>query len=158
MADNIGEEKELSAIATDEENDLYDGEDGLNRSDADEEDSGAERGGVSEKKASGPHFDAIESVLYVSVAIISDVLDGIWITRFFFGPAILLWLWLKEVKVVGKNAVAQGIELIPIIGWLPMSTVAAVLTIMATNNPAVFEKYLGEAGKMAKKALTAGKK
>jgi hypothetical protein len=98
----------------------------------------------------GPRFDLIEVVLYVGLSVISDILDGIWITRFFFAPVILLWLFLKRVNGVGKNVIAQAVELLPVIGWLPITTVAAIFTIWSTNNPESFNKVFGIAGKVLK--------
>ena len=100
----------------------------------------------------GPHFDFVDSLFYLSMAILSDLLDGTWIARFFFAPATLMWLYLKGVDAaISKNAIAQGIELIPAVGFLPISTIAAILTIWATNNPESFGKFFGIVGKMMKK-------
>ena len=118
------------------------------------EDDQLESGGDEEVESEnqGPHFDGVESFLYVSVAIVSDIGDGLWFTRFFFAPATLLWLWLKGVnQVISKNAIAQAVEIIPGVDWLPISTVAAIMTIIAVNHPEKFEQWFGAAGQALEK-------
>ncbi|MFA6136228.1 MAG: hypothetical protein WC705_02630 [Candidatus Paceibacterota bacterium] len=126
--------------------------------DEDGEESEDEEGGNLKQK-SGPHFDFVESFFYISMAILSDIFDGLWISRFFFAPATLLWLYMKGLNnVISKNAIAQGVELIPVVGFLPLSTIAAVLTIWITNNPESFNKVFGVAGKIFQKVAKRGKK
>lgn len=100
------------------------------------------------------HFDAVDSFFYISMGVIGDIGDSFWITRVFFGPATIAWLYLKGVDAIGKNVVAQAAELIPMLGWLPISTVAAILTIWQTNNPESFARTFG----LAAQAMDATKK
>ncbi len=100
----------------------------------------------------GPHFDHIEIFLYVSMAVIGDLTDPFWFTRFLFGPATVLWLWLKGVhQVISKNAIAQAVELIPGLDVLPISTVAAIMTVIAVNHPEKFQQWFGVAGEVLEK-------
>ena len=126
-----------------------------------EGETGENEDGTSEKIESlqqGPRFDFMESFFYVSMAVLSDIFDGLWISRFFFAPATLLWLYMKGLNnVISKNAIAQGVELIPVIGFLPLSTIAAILTIWVTNNPESFNKVFGIAGKIFQKIAKKGK-
>lgn len=95
-------------------------------------------------RQSGAHFDGVDIFLYVSMAVIGDLGDSIWVTRVVFGPATVAWLYLKGVDAaIGKNIVAQLTEMVPFVGWLPISTVAAVLTIWQTNDPESFKRALG---------------
>jgi hypothetical protein len=119
-----------------------------------EEEAGDEEAEESAEKEEetprGPRFDLVEVILYMCLSVISDILDGFWITRFFFAPVIISWLFLKGVSSVGKNVIAQAVELIPGIDWLPITTVAAILTIWSTNSPESFNKTFGIAGKVLK--------
>ncbi len=138
----------------DEENN--EDEDSENNSENDDEydrDEGDEEGVFDQRQLNrdGPHFNFIESYFFVVLAVLGDVCDGIWVTRFIFAPATLMWLYFKGVNAIGKNVIAQLVELIPGVGWLPISTVAAVLTIWQTNNPESFEKTFGKAGKALEK-------
>lgn len=114
-------------------------------------DEEAEEGVEEEEEAPrGPRFDLVEVIFYMCLSVISDILDGFWVTRFFFAPVIISWLFLKGVNGVGKNVIAQAVELIPGIDWLPITTVAAILTIWSTNNPKSFNKVFGITGKVLK--------
>lgn len=95
-------------------------------------------------------FDGVDIFLYVSMAVIGDLGDSIWVTRVVFAPATVGWLYLKGVDAVGKNVIAQLAEIVPFVGWLPISTVAAVLTIWQTNNPESFKKTFGHAADVMK--------
>ena len=124
---------------------------------------------IHDYKSTGPetiHFDFIEGFFLISINLIADgikllELTGIgiilaFLVDFIIGPITILWLWFKGVPMVGRNAVAQGVELVPGLDLLPIRTTAVVLTIMATNKPQTFDK-VGFAGKVAKKVLTKGK-
>ena len=113
-----------------------------------------------------PHFDFIEGFFLISINLIVDGIEwteltgiGIilaFLVDFIIGPITILWLWFKGVPMIGRNAVAQGVELIPGLDLLPIRTTAVVLTIIATNKPKTFDKA-GFVGKVAKKVLTKGK-
>lgn len=104
-------------------------------------------------ESQGPHFSGVEAFLYISVAILGDLGDSVWIFRFFFGPATILWLWLKGVRTaLVKNALAQVVEMIPAVGWLPISTVTAILTVLLTNHP----EYTDRLGILAKLVIRKG--
>lgn len=114
----------------------------------------------------GPRFDFIEIIFLVSLCGAADVLELLDLTGvgiiigfavdFVAGPATVMYLWLKGTSHLGKNAIAQGVELIPVLDVLPIRTTAIILTIIAVNHPKMFEKA-GIAGKIAQKALTKGK-
>jgi hypothetical protein len=104
-----------------------------------------------EQENTGPRFDSVDIFFYMSLAIMGDVFDGIWVTRIFFAPTTLLFLYLKGVdQMISRNVISQGIELVPMIGWLPISTTMALYTIIMTNHPELFEK-LGVAGEALEK-------
>ncbi len=129
-------------------------EDEDDEEESDEEEDENEESQISSSASSGPRFDLIEIIFYMGISIVSDILDGIWVTRFVFAPIIIAWLFIKGVNSVGKNIIAQAVELIPGIDWLPITTVAAILTIWSTNNPESFNKTFGIAGKaMSSKKL-----
>jgi hypothetical protein len=114
----------------------------------------------------GPRFDFIEIIFLISLCGAADALELLDLTGvgivigllvdFGVGPATVMYLWLKGTSHLGKNAIAQGIELIPVLDVLPIRTTAIILTILAVNHPKMFEKA-GVAGKIAQKALTKGK-
>ena len=111
-----------------------------------------------EEKPSGPHFDTIDTFFYVSLAVMGDIFDGIWVTRIFFAPMTVLFLYLKGVdQMISKNMMSQGIELIPVVGWLPISTTMAIYTVVITNHPELLDK-LGVAGDALKKVGEVSKK
>ncbi len=104
-----------------------------------------------------PYFDTVDVMFYMSLAVVGDVFDGIWVTRIFFAPTTLLFLYFKGAdQMISRNAVSQFIELIPMLGWLPISTTMAVYTIVMTNHPEYLEK-LGTAGEVLKKMSKKGK-
>ena len=120
--------------------------------DEEDVDDGSTEGGIESDDSLGPHFDHIEIFLYVSMAIIGDLTDPFWFTRFLFGPATIFWLWLKGVhQVISKNAIAQAVELIPGLDVLPISTVAAIMTVIAVNHPEKFQQWFGAAGEVLEK-------
>ncbi len=126
---------------------------GSEKDDLAQEQEAPEESGEADAQAerSGPHFDGVDIFFYIALAVLGDIGDSVWIFRFFFGPLTILWLYLKGVRnTISKNAIAQGVELIPILGWLPISTAAAVLTILFTNHPELFEKA-GTIGKIVQK-------
>jgi len=114
----------------------------------------------------GPRFDFIEIIFLVSLCGAADALELLDLTGvgiivgllvdFAAGPATIIYLWLKGSSHIGKNAIAQGVELIPGLDVLPIRTTAIILTIIAVNHPKMFEKA-GVAGKVAQKVLTKGK-
>ena len=111
-----------------------------------------------EEESSGPHFDAVDTFFYVSLAVMGDIFDGIWVTRIFFAPMTVLFLYLKGVdQMISKNMMSQGIELIPVVGWLPISTTMAIYTVVITNHPELLDK-LGVAGDALKKVGEVSKK
>lgn len=114
--------------------------------------------GEEQEKKSGPHFDTVDTFFYVSIAVLGDIFDGIWITRVFFAPLTLLFLYMKGVdQMISKNMLSQGIELVPVVGWLPISTTMAIFTIVLTNHPEILDK-IGPAGEALEKMQTVNKK
>ncbi|MFA7201769.1 MAG: hypothetical protein WC099_02145 [Candidatus Paceibacterota bacterium] len=114
--------------------------------------------GEEQEKKSGPHFDTVDTFFYVSIAVLGDIFDGIWITRVFFAPLTLLFLYMKGVdQMISKNMLSQGIELVPVVGWLPISTTMAIFTIVLTNHPEILDK-IGPAGEALEKIQAVNKK
>jgi hypothetical protein len=112
-----------------------------------------------EQEEPHPRFDEVDIMFYMLLAIAGDIGDGIWVTRFFFAPTTLLFLYFKGVDTaIGKNVIAQFAELVPMFGWLPISTTAAIFTIFATNHPEKFQQWFGKAGEVIEKAGKMGKK
>jgi len=132
----------------------------LNEEEAEELDEGAAL------EQTGLRFDFIEIIFLVSLCGAADAFELLDLTGvgiivgllvdFAAGPATVMYLWLKGTPHLGKNAIAQGVELIPVLDVLPIRTTAIILTIIAVNHPRMFEKA-GVAGKIAHKALTKGK-
>ncbi len=123
-----------------------------------EEQDGSSEEGEGQEGPRGPHFDTIDTFFYMSIAVLGDVFDGIWVTRIFFAPVTLLFLYVKGVdQMISKNMLSQGIEMIPVLGWLPISTTMAVFTIVMTNHPEFMEK-LGPAGEALEKVGEMSKK
>ncbi|BCX15913.1 MAG: hypothetical protein KatS3mg098_142 [Candidatus Parcubacteria bacterium] len=139
-------------------------EEGRNEEDdgEDKEESDEEIGG---REENNPRFNFVEIIFLAGLNLIGDLLElldlsGFFIfvgliVDFFTGPITIIYLWLKGIKgVVGKNAIAQVSEFIPLIDILPVRTTAIVLTIIATNHPEWIEKISGHSeliGKIAKK-------
>jgi len=112
-----------------------------------------------EKENSGPRFDEIDVMFYMFLAIVGDVADSVWVPRLFLAPTTILFLYIKGIdSTISKNVIAQAVELVPGVGWLPISTTAALFTVLATNYPEKFEKWFGRAGKVIEKAGKMGKK
>jgi len=101
----------------------------------------------------GPRFGFVESFFLIGVNLIADILEvffdltGVGVVVSFaidwiIGPSTILWLFLKGVDgVVGRNAIAQAVELVPFIDMLPVRTVAILITILATNYPDKFKTF-----------------
>lgn len=120
---------------------------------------------IKEEEEEGPRFNFIESGFLVISNLVGDILElfdlsGVGVivgllVDFVNGPMTVIYLWLKGVdKAVGKNALAQAAELIPLIDLLPIRTTAIILTIIATNHPEWIEKISGHSeliGKIAQK-------
>lgn len=134
-----------------EDNDNKDNEDGDEVDTENDEDEDNDDSYNQQLNRQGPRFNFIESYFFVALSVVGDICDGIWVTRFIFAPATIMWLYFKGVDAVGKNVIAQLVELIPGVGWLPISTVAAVLTIWQTNNPESFKRTFGKAGETLEK-------
>lgn len=112
-----------------------------------------------EQEEPRPRFDEIDIMFYMLLAILGDIGDSVWVTRLFFAPATFLFLYFKGVdSMISKNAIAQFIEMVPVLGWLPISTTAAIITIFATNHPEQFQQWFGKAGEIIEKAGKIGKK
>ncbi|MBP6855711.1 MAG: hypothetical protein KBC26_01930 [Candidatus Pacebacteria bacterium] len=140
----INDESELEEYDNDEE----DEEDNEGKDTDEEEENSLDS---DKPRQNSARFDGVDIFLYVSMAVIGDLGDSIWVTRVVFGPATVAWLYLKGVDAaIGKNIVAQLTEMVPFVGWLPISTVAAVLTIWQTNNPESFKKTFGHAADVMK--------
>lgn len=148
-SDELEEENESTQEVEEQGSDADSEEDEDEEEEEDEENEEGDEAGE-EQAPQGPRFDTVDVLFYMGLSILSDILDGLWITRFFFGPVIISWLFLKGVNGVGKNVISQAIELIPVVDWLPITTVAAVVTIWSTNNPESFNKVFGIAGKILK--------
>lgn len=122
------------------------------------EDNEEQEEGAEQEKPSGPHFDTIDTIFYLFIAILGDVFDGIWVTRILFAPITILFLYLKGVdQMISKNMISQAVELIPVVGWLPISTTMAIFTIVLTNHPELLDK-LGTTGQALEKINEASKK
>ena len=98
-----------------------------------------------------PRFDIIESFFLIAFNALGDIAELLDITGvgvvvglavdFINGPLTVMYLWIKGVpRTVGKNALAQTVELFPFIDILPIRTVAIVYTILITNHPERFRK------------------
>jgi len=107
-------------------------------------------------KPSGPHFDFIDGFFYIVLAILKDILDTTWILGMLVGGIIILFLYLKGVPAVGKAAIAMGVDMIPVLGIIPITILTAIVTIWVTNHPKMVEK-LGVAGQIAQKVIKRGK-
>ena len=153
-----GSDSQYEEDLNDDENERSEDEEDVSGDESDDEDESEDDDEISDEEkdedsqdvssaSSGPRFDLIEIIFYMGLSIISDILDGRWVTRFVFAPVIIAWLFIKGVNSVGKNVIAQAVELIPGIDWLPITTVAAILTIWSTNSPESFNKTFGIASK-----------
>ena len=99
-------------------------------------------------------FGFFEIVFLVSLNAIGDALEffdltgigavvGV-IVDFIVGPTVTFYLFLKGTpRVLSRNAMAQGAELIPFLDILPIRTTIIILTILATNNPERWGKFMG---------------
>ena len=117
---------------------------------------------------SRPHIGFIEGFFLISFNAIGDLLElfdltgvgmviGL-IVDFVNGPITVGWLWFRGIPMVSRNAIAQGIELVPGLDILPIRTTAIILTIITINHPEWMKK-LGLAGEITQDILKAkGKK
>ena len=99
-------------------------------------------------------FGFVEGFFLITLCAVGDAfelfdLTGIGVivgllVDFLVGPLITIYLFLKGTpRVVSRNAIAQAVEIIPYIDLLPIRTVVIILTIMGTNNPEKWGKYIG---------------
>lgn len=99
-------------------------------------------------------FGFVEGFFLITLCAVGDAfelfdLTGIGViiglvVDFLVGPLITLYLFLKGTpRVVSRNAIAQAVEIIPYLDLLPIRTVVIILTIMGTNNPEKWGKYIG---------------
>lgn len=99
-------------------------------------------------------FGFLEGFFLITINAVGDIfelfdLTGIGViiglvVDFIVGPLITLYLYLKGTpRVVSRNALAQAAEIVPYIDLLPMRTVVMILTILGTNNPERWGKYIG---------------
>ncbi|GEM_PF-6176238 len=113
-------------------------------------------------------FGFVESFFLISFNLIGDALEILDITGvgaivgflvdFLIGLPTLLYLYLKGTpRVVSRNAIANGIELIPFLDISPTRTIVIILTILATNNPEKWGKYMGLANAITPRGGVHGK-
>lgn len=99
-------------------------------------------------------FSFIEGFFLIAFNAIGDALElldltGVGVIVGFLVDALIglptiLYLYLKGVpRVVSKNALANGVEMIPFVDILPIRTTIIILTILATNNPEKWGKFMG---------------
>lgn len=116
-----------------------------------EDDEDVEEGELDDQPE-GPRFDFIDGFFFIILAALKDVLDSTWIFGAMLGGIIILFLYLKQVPMVSKSAIAMLIDMIPVLGFLPITLVTAVVTVIMTNHPKAVEK-LGFAGEVAEKII-----
>ncbi|MGB9608953.1 MAG: hypothetical protein ACPL3E_01100 [Minisyncoccia bacterium] len=63
-------------------------------------------------------------------------LDDFWLSDLYAFSSSQLYLYLKGVKRI-YNLVANLLELIPYLGWLPFRTVGFAITVFIENNPKI---------------------
>lgn len=108
------------------------------------------------------HIDIIEGFFLISINVLGDLLELFDLTGFgvivgmavdfLVGPIVILWLWMRGIPLVERNAIAQAVELIPGLDILPIRTVAIILTIITVNHPEWMQK-LGLGGKVVSNVI-----
>jgi len=99
-------------------------------------------------------FNFIEQVLFLSINILGDLIELFDLTGvgavfgslvdFICGPLTLVYFWFKGApNIIGKNAIAQAVELIPFIDLLPIRTVVTFLN-MNPKYTKKFEDFIGK--------------
>lgn len=162
MAEELKEQQEGQKSAGGQDGSSLEAQSEQSEKQAEDEEEDEE---IKEEEEEGPRFNFIESGFLVISNLVGDILElfdlsGVGVivgllVDFVNGPMTVIYLWLKGVdKAVGKNALAQAAELIPLIDLLPIRTTAIILTIIATNHPEWIEKISGHSeliGKIAQK-------
>jgi len=111
----------------------------------------------SDTQQEGLRFGGIEIFFLIVLNLVGDLLDWLEFVRIIIAGVTLLWFWFKGVhSVIGRNAIAQAIEFIPVINWLPIGTAFVIITVISVNNPELFDK-MGFIGSVAKKIMKASK-
>lgn len=91
----------------------------------------------------GPHFDIVEAFFFLALSLIKDIFDLTWILGAALSLVLVLWMFLKGVKAVKASSIAMFVDDIPVLGVLPITFVAACLTVWHTNWPDSFYKTFG---------------
>lgn len=94
----------------------------------------------------GPLFFAIPDL--IELILIFFGLDDFWITDIYSLFTAQTYLYLKGIKPT-YSLVANCLELIPYIGWLPMRTVGFAITFYIDHHPEKFGKAMRVAQKLS---------
>ena len=159
MAETEAQEKTQQENNSQQEDDSREPQEEQEETEEAEEEEGEGGGEEStQPEKAGPHFDFVDSFALISINLIADLVDLLsltvigtvvaWAVGGFASGLTLFWLYLKGVKGIGRQAIAQVVDLVPFLDALPIRTTAIVFTIILTNHPELMERFgfLGTVG------------